>query len=269
MSIPISAIRDTSTNPVQQVPIIDGTGFVVRHGESYYLVTNWRVATGRDPVSGENLGLSDALPQRIMGWLHLDHEDHPNSLGWHAWAWNLYDENDRAQWYVHPEFGSQVDIAALPIDPPESINSGHDRPTRYFPYSLESVARPAALYPTSDVSIVGFPAGVIVGGKLPVWTRGTVATKPAASLNGNPAFLVDSRTRPGQSGSPVIGYWIGPRVLADGTTYVGGEDWELFGIYSGRTSPDSDLGRVWRLDAIRQVIEGERRDSLVFDRGAD
>jgi len=268
MSISISATRDTTTSPVQQLSIIDGTGFIVQFAGAFYLITNWHIATGRNPLSGANLNSYDALPERLSGWLHLDHQDEPGKLGWHAWSWDLYDENGQALWYVHPEFGKNVDVIALPVDPSASIVSGHDRATMFFPYSLDPAPRPAALYPTADVSVVGFPAGVTVGGKLPVWTRGTVATEPAAPIDGLPAFLVDARTRPGQSGSPVIGYWIGPRVLANGTTYVGGEEWELFGVYSGRTSTDSDLGKVWRREAVRQILEGATRDVLIFD-GSD
>lgn len=128
---------------------------------------------------------------------------------------------------MHPEFAKNVDVIALPVDPSASIVSGQDRATTLFPYSLDSASRTAALYPTAVASIVGFAAGLTVGGKLPFWTRGAVATEPAAPIDGLPVFLVDARTRPGQSGSPVIGYWIGPRVLGDGTDHVEAEDREL------------------------------------------
>lgn len=45
---------------------------------------------------------------------------------------------------------------------------------------------------------------------------------------------------------------------------ITGESWEFFGVYSGRISSESDLGRVWRRDAVREIVEGGRFDDLSF-----
>jgi len=62
---------------------------------------------------------------------------------------------------------------------------------------------------TSGLSIVGFPFGITGGGGLGVWVQGTIATEPSLDFDGMPRFLIDSRTRPGQSGSPVLAYHAG------------------------------------------------------------
>ncbi len=59
--------------------------------------------------------------------------------------------------------------------------------------------------PASTVTIIGFPFALTVEG-FPVWTRGAVASEPALNYDGLPCFLIDSRTRSGQSGSPVLIY---------------------------------------------------------------
>lgn len=262
MSIPLDAVR--MDNEGQQRTIISGTGTIVHHAGGYYLVTNWHIATGRERIAGAPLA-SAALPERLVGWLSLDLRATSSELAWHAWGWDLYSAEGHARWLVHPVRGHSVDVVALPIEAPEAISSGWNHPTLFFPYSLAEPADPAWLSPASDVSIIGYPYGISAGGKLPVWTRGSVASEPAANFGDEPCFLIDARTRQGQSGSPVIGYWRGTKVRADGTTAITGESWEFFGVYSGRISSESDLGRVWRRDTVREIVEGGRFDDLSFE----
>ena len=84
------------------------------------------------------------------------------------------------------------------------------------------------------------------------------ATEPSLDFDDLPSFLVDSRTRPGQSGSPVIAYYPPgePMRTAEGNVSVSGPQVERFlGVYSGRISPESDLRFVWKAKALRQIIE--------------
>ena len=76
-----------------------------------------------------------------------------------------------------------------------------------------------------------------------------------------PRFLIDSRTRSGQSGSPVIAYSDGGAVpMADGSlAFMSGPMEQFFGVYSGRINAESDLGVVWKAQVVREVIEGQTR----------
>jgi hypothetical protein len=73
--------------------------------------------------------------------------------------------------------------------------------------------------------------------------------------------MIDSRTRPGSSGSPVIAYRPGRMVaLEDGSTAMfGGAVWRLLGVYSGRITAEADLGFVWKTRVISEIIEGGQR----------
>ncbi|MFT2214699.1 hypothetical protein ACLJYM_22860 [Rhizobium giardinii] len=62
--------------------------------------------------------------------------------------------------------------------------------------------------------------------------------------NDLPQFLVDCRTRPGQSGSPVVAVRNGMIHRKNGNIEMGGYASELLGIYSGRISENSDIGIV-------------------------
>jgi hypothetical protein len=102
------------------------------------------------------------------------------------------------------------------------------------------------------------------GGALGVWATGFVASEPDVDFDDLPIFLVDCRTREGQSGSPVIVYGNGGMFpMQDGSTAVMGEVIRFLGIYSGRirdasepgTSPSSDLGIVWKAHALRELVD--------------
>jgi hypothetical protein len=81
--------------------------------------------------------------------------------------------------------------------------------------------------------------------------------------NDLPVFLIDSRTRPGQSGSPVIQYSKGGAVpLADGSTGVfAGPVERLVGVYSGRINDQSDLGFAWKRTVVSDILDGKRKET--------
>lgn len=84
-----------------------------------------------------------------------------------------------------------------------------------------------------------------------------VCNRKLVTLN-NPVFLIDCRTRPGQSGSAVIAFRPGGyrrhhegRVSTSLSTETA---WEFLGIYSSRVNADSDLGKVWHVSAVEEVL---------------
>jgi hypothetical protein len=126
------------------------------------------------------------------------------------------------------------------------------------PYPIGGDVPALMVRPSSDVSIVGFPFGMTAGGAFAIWSRGAIASEPEVDLDDMPKFLVDSRTRPGQSGSPVIAHSPGGMTsFANGTSRVTATPiTNLLGVYSGRINEQSDLGIVWKVEAIREIIEG-------------
>jgi hypothetical protein len=109
--------------------------------------------------------------------------------------------------------------------------------------------------PAEVVSVVGFPFGLTAGGSLAVWATGFVATDPDIDYGNLPVFLIDCRSRPGQSGSAVIAHRTGGAVATEQGVRVGGGVMTRFlGIYSGRVNAESDLGFVWKAAAIRELV---------------
>jgi hypothetical protein len=48
-----------------------GSGFVVKHNEEYYLITNWHVLTHRDPISGGYLSSEGNIPTVVDIYHHV------------------------------------------------------------------------------------------------------------------------------------------------------------------------------------------------------
>ena len=112
------------------------------------------------------------------------------------------------------------------------------------------------LIPTDQVSIIGFPLGLSAGGRFAVWVTGTIASEMDVNYDDLPIFLVDCKSRAGQSGSPVIAFRSGGMVnLKDGNAVMfNGPVSNFLGIYSGRIHKDSDIGMVWRTATIAELL---------------
>lgn len=251
MSVPILAYRqplDTNSSPLM---LGQGTGFLIRHDAQLFLITNWHVVTGRHPVTGDSIGGSSSLPEFIE-------VSFPLFLGgdlyWTVQRIELYASGGEARWYVHPysppgEGGT--DVVALPID---------EEPPSAYAYPLEDAVDPRDLSPGAELNIVGYPFGVRTSAA--VWSRATVASEPRHGFNEDPVYLVDARSRSGQSGSPVV--TTDSRSLTDGPPQAKAQ-WRLAGIYSGRVDAELDLGRVWWPIVIREVLQQKTLDVLRFE----
>ncbi|CAH0184888.1 serine protease [Microbacterium sp. Bi128] len=264
MSVYVEAVRPSFDDPDESLLIIQGTGFVLEHYGQNFLVTNGHIVTGRDRKTMKPLG-SASLPKQLrvviptVGSGIGEAGEHLALLGTRTVMLDLYDEDGQALWYSHPVFGTRFDVVALPIDPP--ARQLPDISGIYLPYRFASTA--AGLEPPDEVSIVGFPYGLRGGASTAIWIRGTIATEPKMPYEGEDCFLVDARTREGQSGSPVIEY---PAADAGPN-----EEWRLIGVYSSRVTDPStgamstDLGRVWTASALEAVIDGGEPDGLVYE----
>jgi hypothetical protein len=216
---------------------------------NYWLVTNWHVLSGRNVQTGEAMHSSKATPDEVL--VHLPTKNLQIRL---PVRYKLRNEDGEALWLEHPILGQQVDVAALALPRTlltEAIQHWINPNDENSPIWISVGER---------LSVVGFPFGITAGLGLPIWTQAFVATHIELDFDDSPCFLIDARTREGQSGSPVVYYsasgvypsqWGGTEMGTAGET-------RSLGIYSGRINKESDLGRVWKLSAIREVISGGR-----------
>jgi hypothetical protein len=149
------------------------------------------------------------------------------------------------------------------------IPEGHD--LLYLPW--ESGASnvnysDSKLWVTQKLSIVGYPYGL--NNNLPMWISGTIASDPEFLCRADddellPIFLVDARTREGQSGSPVLLFRHPGEVVAKQDRrvgIVGGTQSKLLGVYTGRVRKDSDLGVVWRIGIVEEICRADVRSDF-------
>jgi hypothetical protein len=226
-------------------PLGNATGFVVERDTRAYLFTNWHVVAGRRADTGEPLSPTGGIPNQ----LRILHNVASMMGSWVDKVELLYHDGS-PRWLEHPAYGGRVDVVALELTDRTGID--------LYGFDPWTTPHATALNVATSLSIVGFPFGLTSGGALGVWARGTVATEPALDYEGMPCFLIDSRTRPGQSGSPVLFYAAGGVVaMADGSTVAFAGPVEHFhGIYSGRVNAQSDLGFVWKASVVRDLIDG-------------
>lgn len=227
-------------------PLSTGTGFIVNSTSGPVLITNRHNVSGRNQQTGQPLSSHGGLPDSVI-ILH----NRKNRLGeWVEREEKLTDESGNSRWHEHPTMGADADFVALPL------SNTHD--VEFYPYDPVNTGPDVAVLPAEVVSVVGFPFGLTGGGALAIWATGFVASEPA--LPDQPTFLIDCRSRQGQSGSAVISHRNGGAVaMNDGSSAVfAGPITRFLGIYSGRVNPESDLGIVWKASAIAELIASIR-----------
>jgi hypothetical protein len=180
----------------------------------------------------------------------------------------LYSDEDFKvpKWYFHPKAGYHIDVIAIPLD-------GLPTTIKTFPINKQKEAPDLQLEVSDDVFVLGFPFGIDGGKLLPIWKRGSVASEPGIDYGGLPCFLVDTASRPGMSGSPVILKRRGKEMIEDnGIPFpYEGTFRNFIGVYSGRIGAEDDpeyhkiqLGVVWKKHVINEILEGCTFGDIAF-----
>jgi hypothetical protein len=114
-----------------------------------------------------------------------------------------------------------------------------------------------------DVFILGYPFELKLPG-FPVWKRGSIASEPDLVRLTDGYYLVDTASRRGMSGAPVIlrswtNHMTDPGVMAISDRPLN----RFIGVYSGRKQAglfEAQIGMVWHESYIDDIIDGNRRD---------
>jgi hypothetical protein len=229
-----------------KLKIATGTGFVVQHAQRLFLITAGHNLSGRDAETNDPMSDTGALPNEVrIGMRHtVPHR------GWRMHREPLFDSDGMPRWIVHPR-GQRVDVAAL-----ELTNLDIDFPPRVLDLSLSN--GDVKLYPSMEVSVIGFPLGLRPGDLLfPIWKTGHIASEPEISYNNrDPAILIDATTRKGMSGSPVFARSVGPYLNRSRILQLGGGGLRFLGVYTGRLGELAELGIVWHPKTIVELLDG-------------
>jgi hypothetical protein len=220
-----------------------GTGFVSQTGKGPVLITNRHNVTGRNQETDQPLSQTGGVPDRLC----IVHNRKDRLGQWVERTEPLY-AGQRPRWHEHPTLGAKGDFVAIPLTQLDDVGLRAYTPATPGAQIMIGVA--------DAVSVVGFPFGLRSGGSLAVWATGFIASEPEIDHDGLPIFLIDCRSRQGQSGSAVIAYRGGGAYQeSPGVSVVTNNPvWRFLGIYSGRINKESDLGIVWKASAITELL---------------
>lgn len=233
--------------------LASGTGFFASLGAKSYLVTNRHNLSGRHAETNEIMSSRGVTPTHVrvrylVDWsLRFEKSTYPL----------LSTDTEEPLWLEHAYYGRKVDVVALEVPSlpglVQPVVTQEGEIDRFFVAVNE------------DVAVVGYPFGSLDAAGTAIWARGTIASEPEIQFGELPRFVIDSRTRTGMSGSPVVMFAASGTFhpSGGGTAVAGGPVQQFLGVYSGRISPESDLGYVWHASVLREILTmGNRHPAI-------
>ena len=222
-----------------------GTAFFYRAGDQPYLITNWHNVTGVNPETGKSLHSKGLIPNVLR--LHYKKWVDETKTVIQSQHINLpLYAGETATWFEHSSRAA-VDVVAIPFtEPAECAN--------VYINEVEQEGRLDAAA-GMDCFILGFPEGLFGAAFTPIWKRGSIAAEPYLQH----PYYVDSATRRGMSGSPVIirhSGFLGFGSVMTGEEVIGTVE-RFVAIYSGRIGDDElggQLGRAWQASVLNDVL---------------
>jgi hypothetical protein len=246
-----------TTTPIEQffnnMLLGTATGFVWSNSGKYYLITNWHVVTLRIFPTREYIKTHGGRPNMLRARFNFAAQVFEKQ----QFDIRIRDDDDRPLWLVHP--ARNVDIAVIPL----LLSENQKALVNLYPMN-EITVTGLAVYIGMDVFILGYPFGAGPPA-YPIWKRGSIASEPDLARLTTDYLLVDTASRPGMSGAPVIlRSWGNHIVQANIAARDDMVATKFIGVYSGRLrtkdSTDAQIGVVWPAEFINEIIAGNKRD---------
>jgi hypothetical protein len=273
--IPIS-VPSFSTHYLRMIPfgsdavMSTGTGFIYEYEDELFLITNGHNITRTNPEQTRRLTDTAAYPVKIKSKTRMGTKEIPEACFLtDFFEISLYkdDEYKEPEWYVHPEKGYLIDVVAVSIGKKDSFPEH----IKFFPinkYKFNDNFQPII---ADDIFILGYPFNLSGMEELPIWKRGTIASEPSLDMDDLPKIFVDTASRSGMSGSPVIMKRTGVhnkvgKEIKDDTIF--GTITNFIGIYSGRIGAENEfkaqLGIVWKKEVIEEILSAKVKGDIKF-----
>lgn len=246
-----------TTTPIEQyfnkTLLGTATGFVWKIDGRYFLITNWHVVTCRVFPTREYIKSHAGRPNKLcvrFNFAAQIFEKQPYEIP-------IRDDDDKPLWLVHP--GRNIDIAVVPL----TFTADQLAVLNLYPLN-ELTSADLAVYIGMDVFVLGYPFGAGPPA-YPIWKRGSIASEPDLVRMTTDYLMVDTASRPGMSGGPVIMRSWGYHLLANGDVSTEPKFFTRFiGVYSGRLpskdASEAQIGQVWPGEFIHEIIAGNKLD---------
>lgn len=238
------------------ISLSNATCFIYKDNHEIFIVTNWHVVTGRNFETNKILHSQGAVPNKLKIHLYKYEDDKNIFQTSKVFEIMLYDEQNNPKWKEIKIEQKQVDVVIIPVSIPNEYNF----------LSIQDAEEPfnddTSFQIGEDVFVLGYPFGMD-GGGLPIWKRASVASEPTLDIKGLPYFYIDTASRSGMSGSPVVLYKRRPLTVL--TSIDGGPYSRYYtkfiGVYSGRIGVNEkdevQLGIVWKREVIQKLISSQ------------
>ncbi len=234
-----------------------------QHEGTPYLITNWHNVSGRTPATGKCLSDTLAVPDMLSTMFR--EKDQPGRCVRRHIPLFMDAQLTEPAWFEHPIHGCKVDVVALPI--PDDIRN------QFALYPINAIEFDAAFKEevADDTFVIGYPFSETPYLQLPIWKRASIASEPTVDLDSLPKMLLDTATRSGLSGSPVVMQRVGIHGMSGGVLKgqeIIGRIRNFIGVYSGRIGVGEEraqLGIVWKARVIAEIIEGQAKGSSTHE----
>jgi hypothetical protein len=248
------------------------TGFLYEFEEELFVITNGHNVTRMNPEQTVNITGKIGFPTKIYTKLRQTHptDSRKISLGTDVKI-DLYEDEDflNPLWYIHPIHGYLVDVIAIPLEKLSEIPSI----LKLYPINKMEFDTEFCPLVADDIFILGYPLDIKIELEFPIWKRGSIATEPIIDIDALPKFYVDTASRSGMSGSPVIMSRTGLHNYRKGQ--VSGQEMigtvsNFVGIYSGRLGAkdmlEAQIGIVWKEKVILEILNGKKKGTTTFQK---
>jgi hypothetical protein len=224
-----------------------GTASFYESNFDLFLVTNWHNITGVRTDNLEPIHTKKLLPN-IVRIYYKQWVDGQSIIRSAHTDLRLY-ENGTPIWLEHVT-RHMVDVVAIPVSKNIFVDFANT------PINAVGQEKRLEAHAGMDCFALGFPEGIIGAANTPIWKRGSIASEPYQDV----PYLIDSATRKGMSGAPIIAQHTGIFGMT-GNKMTGleiiGTVRKFIAIYSGRMGDDKfgyQLGRAWRAEVIEEII---------------
>jgi len=231
-----------------------GTGFFAEYKGKQFLVSNYHIFSGLNPITMQPIHNSGAIPGRFeidfyyYAYLEKGNTNSPAKYKSSKIDIELY-VGGAPIWVEHPELRNHCDLAVIPVG--DVFKRALAKDFTIFPIDLNRAEEyQAEVNVMDEVYIIGYPLNSETClTEFPIYKSGRIASEPSDYFNGKRYYL-DSKTKPGMSGSPVIQKEPG-NFFKEGNKYKFTKGRINFlGIYSGRAEIrkneyEAELGIVW------------------------
>ena len=241
------------------------SSFIYSLNDKTFLVTKWHNVSGRNPITGEPISETHSgVPDLFLTYFRLKDGNGKAELS----KIYLYEDEEmiKPKWLIHPIYKEQVDVAVIELTTEEKYI--------YSSINKSNLDNDIPSEVGDECFVIGYPFEDFRYLGLPIWKKASIATEPTINEDQLPKILIDTATRSGLSGSPVIYqrtglHNVGENRELNGDTIIG-RIRGFLGVYSGRIGKGeihAQLGIVWKEKVIEEIIDGQKAGNIEFQTG--